>query len=115
MKTIVGADVLDQLPPVARVAVTDNAPTLAPMLKHYFVSPPVACEHLRSVAAPTLLITGEFSPTIAVRHRERLHNCLPNSLEATLPSVSHGLHIENSDGFNDLVGDFLANGSGVGP
>ncbi len=109
LKTIVGADVLDQLPHVARVSVMDNSPTLAPMLEHYFVSPVVTCEQIRCVTAPTLLISGEFSPTIAVRNNERLHSCLPNSEEVTLHSVSHGLHIENSDGFNDLVLSFLAN------
>lgn len=108
LKTIVGADVLDQLPPVARIAVTDNAPTLAPMLERYFVSPPLSCVQLRSVTVPTLLISGEFSPTIAVRSNGRLNACLPNSSEATLCSVSHGLHIENPDGFNQLVTEFLA-------
>jgi non-heme chloroperoxidase len=78
------------------------------MLEHYFVSPPLSCEHIRRVTAPTLLISGEISPTLAVRNNERLHNCLPNSEEATLHSVSHGLHIENPDGFNHLVLSFLA-------
>lgn len=109
LKTIVGADVLDQLPPAARVAVMENAPTLAPMLERYFVSPPLSCGQLKSVTAPTLLIAGEFSPTIAVRSNGRLNNCLPNSAEATLYSVSHGLHIESPDEFNQLVSDFLAN------
>ena len=107
LKTIVGADVLDQLPPAARVAVIDNASTLAPMLERYFVSPPLSCGQLSSVTAPTLLISGEFSPTIAVRSNGRLNNCLPNSADATMHSVSHGLHIESPDGFNQLVLDFL--------
>jgi pimeloyl-ACP methyl ester carboxylesterase len=109
LKTIVGADVLDQLPPAARLAVMDNAPTLAPMLEHYFVSPPLSCGQLTRITVPTLLISGEFSPNIALRSNERLHKCIPNSMDVTLRSVSHGLHIENPDGFNHLVMDFLAN------
>lgn len=107
LKTIVGADVLDQLPPAARDTVMDNAPTLAPMLERYFDSPPLSCEQIGRVTSPTLLISGEFSPTIALRTNERLQDCLPNSEAVTLDSVSHGLHIESSDGFNQLVLDFL--------
>ncbi len=109
LTTTVGADLLDQLPPIARVAAMDNASTLAPMLEHYFVSPQISCDEIGRVTIPTLLISGEFSPTIAIRTNERLHDCLPNSEEKTLHSISHGLHIENSDGFNNLVAEFLAN------
>ena len=109
LTTTVGADVLDQLPQTARIAAMENASTLAPMLEHYFVSPPLTCDKLKRVIVPVLLISGEFSPTIAVRTNERLQDCLPNSEEVTLHSVSHGLHNENPDGFNHLVQKFLAN------
>lgn len=109
LKIIVGADVLDQLPPTARAVVMDNASTLAPMLEHYFVSPPVSSERLANVRVPTLLISGEFSPRIALLSNERLHSCLPNSEEVILYSVSHGLHIENPAAFNQVALDFLSN------
>jgi pimeloyl-ACP methyl ester carboxylesterase len=109
LKTVVGADVLDQLPPAARVTVMDNASTLAPMLEHYFDSPTVGSEQMGRVTSPTLLISGEFSPTIAIRTNERLQDCFTNSQSVTLNSVSHGLHIESPDGFNHLVSSFLAN------
>jgi len=109
LKVIVGADVLDQLRPLTRSVALDNAPTLAPMLEHYFVSPPVKSEQLGKVKAPTLLISGEFSPKIGLLTNERLHNVLPNSEEVILYSVSHGLHIENPAAFSQVVLDFLAN------
>lgn len=109
LKVIVGADVLDQLPPAARGVVRENASSLAPMLEHYFVSPPISREQLSKCTAPTLLISGEFSPKIALLSNGRLHHCLPNSEEVTLYSTSHGLHIENPAGFNQVVLNFLAN------
>ncbi|HEX6125501.1 MAG TPA: alpha/beta hydrolase [Pyrinomonadaceae bacterium] len=107
LNTTVGADVLNQLPPSARAVLMDNAPTLVPMLEHYFVSPQVSPERLSKIAAPTLLISGEFSPNIALSNNRLLQNCLHNSEEATLYSVSHGLHIEDPAAFNQVVRKFL--------
>jgi pimeloyl-ACP methyl ester carboxylesterase len=108
LNVIVGADVLDQLPRAARAVVMDNALTLAPMLDHYFESPPVSRDQLKKLTIPVLLISGEFSPKIAVVNNNLLHNSLPNSKEVTLHSGSYGLHIENPSGFNQLVLNFFA-------
>ena len=107
LSVIVGADVLDQLPPAAKSVVSDNAATLSPMLEHYYESPPLDRDRLNRITFPTLLIAGEFSPRIALLGNSRLNECLPNSREVILPEVSHGLHIEDPTGFSRVVRDFL--------
>jgi pimeloyl-ACP methyl ester carboxylesterase len=107
LSVIVGADVLDQLPPTAKSVVSDNASTLSPMLEHYFESPSLDCDHLNRITFPTLLISGEFSPRLALLGNRRLNDCLPNSHEVILPSISHGLHIEDPKSFSRVVKDFI--------
>ena len=105
---IVGADILDQLPDHVRGVVMENTDTLEPMLNTYYDLPPISCDDLKQVAVPTLLISGEFSPRIARLNNERLKTCLPNSQAVILQGTSHGLHIENPEGFNRMLLEFLS-------
>ena len=109
LSVIVGADVLDQLPSMARSIVLENVSTLAPMLEHYYETPPVSCDQLRNMkmTARTLLIRGELSPRLALVSNNKLSDCLPNAREVILHSTSHGLHIENPAAFDQVVLDFL--------
>lgn len=102
-------DMLDRFPLTARSILMENAATLAPMLESYYISPPVGYERLRNLKAPTLLITGEFSPEISYLSSEQINNCLPNSEIIILGGTSHGLQLDNPDGFNRMVLNFLAN------
>lgn len=108
LHTIVGVDVLCLLPDERRSVVLENAGTLLPMLRTYYESPRLSCEQLRHLNVPTLVITGEFSPRISRLNDEIIANCLPDSEVKILKGASHGLQIENPEGFNDLVLDFLA-------
>ena len=107
LHTIVGIDVLGLLPEPRRRVVLANAGTLLPMLQAYYDSP-VSGEELKNVKTPTLLITGELSPAIARLGNKMINRCLPNAEIAVLKGASHGLQMENPEGFNQLVGDFLA-------
>lgn len=108
LHTVVGVDVLNLLPDERLSVVLENAGTLLPMLRTYYETPPIDCEQLKRLSAPTLLVTGEFSPRISRLSNEAINRCLPNSRTATLKGASHGLQIENSEGFNRLALDFLA-------
>ena len=108
LHTVVGVDVLGLLPDERRSVVLENAGTLLPMLRTYYESPPVSREQLKRVKAPTLFITGEFSPQIARVSNETLNRCLPNSKAVILKGAAHGLQIENPKGFNRLTLEFLA-------
>lgn len=109
LNVIVGADVLDQFSGTVRSIVLENADTLEPALRTYYQSPPANCEQLKKLTVPTLLVSGEFSPKISRLSNERIKTCLPNSELVILQGASHGLHMENPDGFNRIVLDFLAN------
>lgn len=109
LNVIVGADVLDQFSGAVRTIVLENADTLEPALRTYYESPPVSCEQLKKLTVPTLLVSGEFSPRISRLSNERIKACLPNSELVILQGASHGLHMENPEGFNRIVLDFLAN------
>lgn len=108
LKVIVGVDVLCLLPEETRSVVLENADTLLPMLQKYYESPPISCVQLKDVNVPTLIITGELSPRIARLSNEILHRYLLSSEIAILKCASHGLQIENPEGFNRLVLDFLS-------
>lgn len=107
LKVIVGIDALPLLPEERRSAVLANADTLLPMLRTYYDSA-IDREQLNNLNIPTLLVTGELSPRIARLSNETINRNLPNSKIAILKCASHGLQIENSEGFNQLVSDFLS-------
>lgn len=107
LHTVVGVNVLPLLPEKRRAVVLENAGTLLPMLKSYYDFPPINCEQLGFLNTPTLLITGELSPKISRVANEAINRCLPNSKVEILKGASHGLQIENFDGFNQIVLDFL--------
>ena len=108
LHTIVGIDVLELLPGSRRSIVLENADTLEPMLKTYYESPRLSRRQLKNVKIPTLFVTGELSPKIARLNNEAIDRCLPNSKIAILRGASHGLQMENPDGFNKIVFDFLS-------
>jgi non-heme chloroperoxidase len=108
LKTVVGADVLGMLPDERRTVVLANAGTLPPMLRAYYDSPQITPEQLKNLKVPALFVSGEFSPPISRVNNEQLNNYLPNSEIKILPGASHGLQIENTDGFNKLVLNFLS-------
>ena len=107
LHTVVGVDVLCLLPEERRDVVLENADTLLPMLETYYDSPAISFDQLRALKIPTLIITGELSPRISRLNDETINRCLPNSRVKILKGASHGLQIENAEGFNKLVFDFL--------
>lgn len=106
LHTIVGIDAFGLLPEERRVVILENAHTLLPMLQNYYNSP-MDAEQISRVKTPTLLITGELSPLIVRISNKLIDRLLPNSKIAVLKCASHGLQIENAEGFNQLVWDFL--------
>jgi pimeloyl-ACP methyl ester carboxylesterase len=107
LHTIVGIDAFGLLPAERRSVILENAHTLLPMLRRYYDSP-LNCEQLSRIKVPALLITGELSPLVARLNNKIIDRCLPNSKIAVLKCASHGLQIENPEGFNQLVKNFLS-------
>jgi pimeloyl-ACP methyl ester carboxylesterase len=114
LHTVIGIDAFSLLPAERRAAALENAGTLLPMLQSYYDSP-VRAVHLKNLKVPTLLITGEISPVVARLSCRTLDRNLPNSKIAVLKCASHGLHLENAEGFSRLVSDFLATNRNTAP
>jgi pimeloyl-ACP methyl ester carboxylesterase len=114
LHTVVGIDALCLLPDERRAAVFDNADTLLPMLQSYYDSPAVA-DGLKTLKIPALFVSGEISPVISRVGNKLLARAVPNSRIAVLKCASHGLQMENPEGFTRLVLDFLAANRNTAP
>jgi non-heme chloroperoxidase len=66
---------------------------------------PIAAPDIAAVEAPTLLLTGERSPTIWHRFTDRLGELLPNVHRVEIPNASHIMHEDNPEGYvSEVVG-----------
>jgi pimeloyl-ACP methyl ester carboxylesterase len=68
---------------------------------------PVACDDLKKIKVPVLLLNGDNSPLIFSSVIKELDHCLSNKEKATLPNSSHGLEYDNPDEFNKIVLGFV--------
>lgn len=64
-------------------------------------------EEMKALAAPTLILTGDedwpcLLPGVLMKHH------IPGAALAVMPNCGHGINLEDPDGFNRIVGDFLA-------
>jgi pimeloyl-ACP methyl ester carboxylesterase len=68
---------------------------------------PIACDDLKKIKVPVLLLNGERSPLIFSSVISELDHCLSNREIAKLPNSSHGLEYDNPDEFNKIVLGFI--------
>lgn len=73
--------------------------------------PPLRDDDVRSVSAPTLLVTGEFSPAILLRLTDRLEELLPQAERVQINGASHVMHEQNARALNDAVLGFITRAS----
>jgi pimeloyl-ACP methyl ester carboxylesterase len=108
LKIVTGNDTFDDLPIESLLVITQNAHTLAPMLRTFF-APLIFDQHqARGIKTPTLVVTGECSPTLYRAIGQELARSLPNSELLILAGASHGLQMENPADFNVAVLEFLS-------
>ena len=98
----------DALAAPVRAVMMDNVGTLKPMLLGTNKATAFKSEHARKIKAPTLLLEGSLSTAVFRQTIRELQTELPKSEHATLPDVSHGLHLENPQQFNQTVIEFLS-------
>jgi pimeloyl-ACP methyl ester carboxylesterase len=84
------------------------------MLQSYYDSAAVA-DGLKTLKIPALFVSGEISPVISRVGNKLLARAVPNSRIAVLKCASHGLQMENPEGFTRLVLDFLAANRNTAP
>ena len=69
---------------------------------------PLTCEEAQRIMVPILFIRGENSPAQFQASAAGWKRCVARIEEAVLSGSSHGLQLENPDGYNRLVLDFLS-------
>jgi len=62
---------------------------------------------LADIRTPTLLIAGEKDPVAPPRVMQRMAAAMPDARFAAIEGSGHLLHLERSEAFNRLLGDFL--------
>lgn len=62
---------------------------------------------LPGIAAPTLLLYGEFDALVTPASGRQVQELMPHALYQVIPGAGHLINIEAPDLFNQAVGDFL--------
>ena len=85
----------------------DNAFGLRGVLSSENPFPPLACDDLKELTAPTLLIKGDRSPKFLTVITDELAKCINGSELRVLSNASHGLEYENPEEYNKIVLEFI--------
>lgn len=100
----------DQLPPEVRKDIVEKQGVVfrSEMLaERSAYLPPLACEALGQLAAPTLLVTGEQSPATLLLAAAELERCHEGESHVMVPKAGHVMHSDNPAFFNEAVLAFL--------
>ena len=101
-----GKEAYERLPEGRKQQMRDNLSALkAQMLGAGF--PPLTDDDVRRIRTPTLLLTGEHSPTFLLRLTDVLERLLPLARQVEIPAASHAMHEENPAAVNRAILDFL--------
>src|SRR4030095_1824401 len=96
-----------KLPKQDREIMMANTPELGGITFGKNIFSPVACDDLKKIKVPVLLLNGDKSPLIFSVVINELDHCLSNKERAILPNSSHGLQYDNPDEFNKVVLRFI--------
>jgi pimeloyl-ACP methyl ester carboxylesterase len=69
--------------------------------------PPLDCGDLGKLKLPTLLVTGDRSPTMFLLITAELERCLEGEAQVMVPEAGHGMHSDNAAFYNEVVMAFL--------
>lgn len=104
-RAILGPEFYDRMSESRRQQTLDNF-IQAEFLGSGF--PPLDPERVRQARTPTLLLSGERSPTVFHRLADGLQRLLPRVERNEIPGASHIMHEDNPSAFNEAVLSFLA-------
>ncbi|WP_276165375.1 alpha/beta fold hydrolase [Zobellia alginiliquefaciens] len=85
----------------------DNILELRASVTRKNLLPPLACDDIKTIKMPVLLMKGDKSPEVLTAILEELHSCIGHSEFVILSNSSHGLAYENPVEFNKIVLDFI--------
>ncbi len=84
----------------------DNAWTAIPMAKDSDI---VACDDLRKMTMPVLLVESEKGPAWLKTILSEAAKCLPSSSRALIPNAAHQMNRDNPAAFDKALVEFLSN------
>jgi esterase len=65
-------------------------------------------DEVKKMTAPTLVVRGAQSNILAPESAEKFASDLPNGSLVTVPDCGHNVHTQNTPGFLEAIGPFLA-------
>lgn len=90
------------------VSKCDRAPRRLGLHERPAAPDTLTLDAVRSLQMPVLVVRGESSNILAPDAAERFVDALPNGQLVTVPNCGHNVHSQNTLGFIDVVGEFLA-------
>jgi pimeloyl-ACP methyl ester carboxylesterase len=103
-RTVLGDDYHARLASQRREQVAANAIAAEFLGSGYL---PLEDDVVRKVLAPTLLVSGQDSPSLFHHLIERLEELLPRTERVTIPRASHIMHEDNASAYARAVLSFL--------
>jgi esterase len=82
----------------------DNAWTVIAMAND---SDTVACEDLRKMNMPVLLVGSDKGPPVFANILDEVEKCLPSTARVTIPNAAHPMNRDNPAAFDRALIDFL--------
>jgi pimeloyl-ACP methyl ester carboxylesterase len=103
---VLGREAYEQLPETRKQQMRENLRALkAQMLGAGF--PPLSDADVCNIRVPTLLLTGEHSPSFLLRLTDVLEQLLPLATRVEISAASHAMHEENAAAVNAAILAFL--------
>ena len=96
-----------QAPQQQRDIMLDNILELRAVVSEENIFPPLACDYIKTLKTPVLLLKGDRSPELLTTMIDELATCIENNELAILSNSSHGLEYENPIEFNKIVLSFI--------
>lgn len=103
---IAGGNAWEKTSEQNRNKLRQNALTLKSLIRD--VETPFNCHDLRKIAAPVLMVTGEYSKPIYGQMNQAVASCLKQSSEVTVSDAGHMMYSSNPTAFVFEVQDFVA-------
>lgn len=103
---VLGEEPFERLPEARKEQIRENLSALRAQVLGAGL-PPLGDDDVRGIRAPTLLVTGEFSPPFLLRLTDRLEELLQVVERVEVPGASHLMHEENAPALNEAIVGFL--------
>ena len=106
IRAVLGRRGVEQMTDARREQAHENLETFASQLTRG-TFPSTNHADVRSISAPTLLLTGAQSPPMMGLLTDRVHDFLPRAERVEIPAASHDAHVDNPSAVTAAILTFL--------